>query len=628
MADSFFPSLAGGILGRMFGFGSETSQPSSGGLAAAPAREEIKPITMPESPEAARQDYYNELNNLRRVQSGLLRSLEERAKPNASDTLFAISRGLLAPNPTGQFGVAFGNAVGELQGQQEKQNVAAQQLAKMRLELGQNQLGVAEKGIALAQEQQRIKALSDALGGASGAEVAGAEGVSSDMIRTAFNQLDGPTKAMIRSMPSDKAMQFLLELVKQQVKTPEAVLTAEHWLNALPENVRGIAKQFYANTQVFGPAEARVRAMLEINNAVDEGKLSKEDAQKFTGMLQPTVPAAGAAPSTAPAPSVAPAAAPATSAAPAGKPAAVQPPASSSSMVAPSAPQRPAAVSSTSAEGVMPVAIPASYVRPAAATQPLAAEAPATPSRVLTAATTTGGESTSGLSNKQMREQAAKRQEEARAEARKIQEEGRTAERKRTERLEESQFSDREALKARASRSTEIIQDADTAVRLARTQPGAFGPLSKPGIMNALLTAVESNSRLGFISFSVPEIQKMIIQAGGTQEQLNAMSQLDFIAIKQQLDAAAKAKGSVSNYERGLFGRVTAQPSDSPNVIIWKSNLLKASALFERDVWNAYRQWEKSNRGGLESFKDTEQFKSLENVLKGRVNTINSAFIK
>lgn len=621
MAD-FLPSFVGSALGRMFGSGPETSQPSSGGLAAAPAREEIKPITMPESPEAARQDYYTELNNLRRVQADLLRSLEERAKPNASDTLFAISRGLLAPNPTGQFGVAFGNAVGELQGQQEKQNVAAQQLAKMRLELGQNQLGVAEKGIALAQEQQRIKALSDALGGTSGAEVAGVEGVSSDMIRTAFNQLDGPTKAMIRSMPSDKAMQFLLELVKQQVKTPEAVLTAEHWLNTLPENVRGIAKQFYANTQVFGPAEARVRAMLEINNAVDEGKLSKEDAQKFTGMLQPTVPAAGAAPSTVPAPSAAPAVAPV------GKPAAVQPPASSSSMVAPSAPQRPAAVSSTSAESVMPAAIPASYVRPAAATQPLATEAPAAPNRILTAATTTGGESTTGLSNKQIREQAAKRQEESRAEARKIQEEERAAERKRTERLEESQFSDREALKARASRSTEIIQDADTAARLARTQPAAFGIINKPGIMNALATAAESNSRFGIISFSIPEIQKMILQAGGTQDQLNAVSQLEFIAIKQQLDAAAKAKGSVSNYERGLFGKVTAQPSDNPNVIIWKSNLLKASALFERDVWNAYRQWEKSNRGGLETFKDTEQFKSLENVLKGRVNAINSAFIK
>lgn len=615
---TFLSGLGGSLAGRV---GTEAAPAPAGGLSAVPVEEEMK---IPESVDDARAQYFKEVAKLRQQQNALLASLEARAVTSPGETLRNISAAMLDPGRTGNFGEAFGRMQTGLSRQAAEDEARAAQVAKMRLELGQSNLGMAEKGIALAQEMQRTKALSDALGGTSGAEVAGAEGVSSDMIRTAFNQLDGPTKAMIRSMPSDKAMQFLLELVKQQVKTPEAVLTAEHWLNTLPENVRGIAKQFYANTQVFGPAEARVRAMLEINNAVDEGKLSKEDAQKFTGMLQPTVPAAGAAPSTVPAPS----AAPATSAAPAGKPAAVQPPASSSSMVAPSAPQRPAAGSSASAESVMPAAIPASYVRPTAATQPIAAEVPAAPSRVLTAATTTGGASTSGLSDKQIREQAAKRQEESRAEARKIQEEERASERKRTERLEESQFSDREALKGRASRSTEIIQDADTAARLARTQPAAFGIINKPGIMNALATAAESNSRFGIISFSIPEIQKMILQAGGTQDQLNAVSQLEFIAIKQQLDAAAKAKGSVSNYERGLFGKVTSQPSDNPNVIIWKSNLLKASALFERDVWNAYRQWEKSNRGGLETFKDTEQFKRLENVLKGRVNAINSAFIK
>lgn len=604
---TFLSGLGGSLAGRV---GTEAAP--AGGLSAVPVEEEMK---IPESVDDARVQYFREVAKLRQQQNALLASLEARAVTSPQETLRNISAAMLDPGRTGNFGEAFGRMQTGLSRQAAEDEARAAQVAKMRLELGQSNLGMAEKGIALAQEMQRTKALSDALDGT--------EGVSSDMIRTAFNQLDGPTKAMLRSVPSNEAMKFLLELVKQQVKTPEAVLTAEHWINTLPQESRAVAREFFAKSQLFQSPEVRVRALLDINNAVDEGRISRSDADKLIGTLTPP-PAAGAAPSTVPAPS----AAPATSAAPAGKPAAVQPPASSSSMVAPSAPQRPAAVSSTSAESVMPAAIPASYVRPAAATQPLAAEAPAAPSRVLTAATTTGGASTSGLSDKQIREQAAKRQEEARAEARKIQEEERASERKRTERLEESQFSDREALKGRASRSTEIIQDADTAARLARTQPAAFGIINKPGIMNALATAAESNSRFGIISFSIPEIQKMILQAGGTQDQLNAVSQLEFIAIKQQLDAAAKAKGSVSNYERGLFGKVTSQPSDNPNVIIWKSNLLKASALFERDVWNAYRQWEKSNRGGLETFKDTEQFKSLENVLKGRVNAINSAFIK
>jgi len=613
---TFLSGLGGSLAGRA-GTEAPPAAAPAGGLAAAPVEEEMK---IPETTDDARSLYFKELSNLRRQQQALLASLEARAATGPQEMLRNISAAMLDPGRTGNFGEAFGRMQTGLSKQAAEDESRAAQIAKMRLEMVQGNVGMAEKGVALAQEMQRTKALSDALGGTSGTEVAGAEGMSSDMIRTAFNQLDGPTKAMIKSMPSDKAMQFLLELVKQQVKTPEAVLTAEHWINTLPENIRGVARDFYANSRLFGSAEARVRAQLEINNAVDEGKLSKEDAAKFSSMLMPSASAASA-------PSVSTPAAPAASAVP-GKPVATPAPSTTPPSAPPVVTPRPTPMSSTSATGATPTATPVSYVRPAAATQPPAAEAPVAPSRVLTAATTTGGASTSGLSNKQIREQAAKRQEEARAEARKIQEENRAAERKRTEKFEESQFNDREALKARASRSTEIIQDADTAVRLARTQPGAFGPLSKPGIMSALLTAAESNSRFGFISFSVPEIQKMIVQAGGTQEQLNAMSQLDFIAIKQQLDAAAKAKGSVSNYERGLFGKVTAQPSDNPNVIIWKSNLLKASALFERDLWGAYRQWEKSNRGGLETFKETEQFKQLEGVLKNRVNAINSAFIR
>jgi hypothetical protein len=611
---TFLSGLGGSLAGRA---GTEAAPAPAGGLPAAPVEEELK---IPESVDDARMQYFKEVAKLRQQQNALLSSLEARASSGPQETLRNISAAMLDPGRTGNFGEAFGRMQAGLSRNAAEDEARAAQVAKMRLELGQQNVGMAEKGFAFAQEMQRSKALSDALGGNASALTAGAPGVSSGMIKTVFDELDDPTKALIRSMPPEKAGQFLLELIKQRVKPPEAVMTAEHWLNTLPENIRGVARDFYANSQLFGSAEARVRAQLEINNAVDEGKLSKEDAAKFSSMLMPSASAASA-------PSVSTPAAPAASAVP-GKPVATPAPSTTPPSAPPVVTPRPAPMSSTSATGATPTATPVSYVRPAAATQPAAVEAPVAPSRVLTAATTTGGASTAGLSNKQIREQAAKQQEEARAEARKIQEEERAAERKRTERIEESDFQNRTALQARASRSTEIIQDADTAARLARTQPGAFGIINKPGIMNALATAAESNSRFGFISFSIPEIQKMILQAGGTQDQLNAVSQLEFLAIKQQLDAAAKAKGSVSNYERGLFGKVTAQPSDTPNVIIWKSNLLKASALFEKDVWNSYRQWEKTNRGGLENFKETEQFKKMEDMLKNRVNAINSAFIR
>lgn len=156
MAD-ILPSFVGGALGRMVGSAFD-SAPSQSGLSAVPAREELNPITIPETPEAARQDLYKEMVSLRRVQNDLLRSLEARAAPNASDTLFAISRGLLAPNPTGQFGAAFGNAVGEMQAQRAQQDAAAQQLAKMRLEMVQSNIGQSKEMMDLLR-QSRIQEL-------------------------------------------------------------------------------------------------------------------------------------------------------------------------------------------------------------------------------------------------------------------------------------------------------------------------------------------------------------------------------------------------------------------------------------------------------------------------------------
>ena len=153
----FLPAVVGGALGRMVGSAFD-SAPSQSGLSAVPAREELNPITIPETPEAARQDLYKEMVSLRRVQNDLLRSLEARAAPNASDTLFAISRGLLAPNPTGQFGAAFGNAVGEMQAQRAQQDAAAQHLAKMRLEMVQSNIGQSKEMMDLLR-QSRIQEL-------------------------------------------------------------------------------------------------------------------------------------------------------------------------------------------------------------------------------------------------------------------------------------------------------------------------------------------------------------------------------------------------------------------------------------------------------------------------------------
>ena len=211
----------------------------------------------------------------------------------------------------------------------------------------------------------------------------------------------------------------------------------------------------------------------------------------------------------------------------------------------------------------------------------------------------------------------------------KIREEQRALENKMKEKVAEENFKQRIALRDQSDASSKAIQQANTVTTLAQKQPGAFGVLNKPGIMNALMTAAESNSRFGFFSINIPELRKMILQAGGTQDQLNAMSQLEFLAIQQQLQIAATQKGSISNFERQLFEKATFSPNDNPNVLIYKANVLRAKALFDRDIWKAYREFEKVNpRGTIEDFKETGQFKDLEKTYSNRVNQIDRVFIR
>jgi len=323
------PSFVGGALGRMVGSAFDSTPSQSGVLPSAPppVREDVKPLAMPETVDAARQDLYKEMNSLRRVQNDLLRSLEERAAPNARDTLFALSRGFLAPNPTGQFGAAFGNAAGEMQGQQEKQYAAAQQLAKMRLEMGQSGVGMAEKGIALAQEQQRLRALQGMRnkvppGAPAGippgavvtpqerAAVAGtAPGTAPATANTQAMQaaasqaglnLPDTVWDLIGGMDSKEAIAKLTAFALDQAKTPDTIKAAEAWISMLPPAEQASARSYLAQRNIEGDAKLSPVYVRELGGTFD---LSARELHNYitAGAVPPRLTGRPAAPSGGPA---------------------------------------------------------------------------------------------------------------------------------------------------------------------------------------------------------------------------------------------------------------------------------------------------------------------------------------
>ena len=573
MAD-IIPSIVGGALGRMVGSALD-SAPSQSGLSAVPAREGVQQITMPESPEAARQDLYKEMNNLRRVQADLLRSLEERSKPNASDTLFAISRGLLAPNPTGQFGVAFGNAAGELQGQQEKQNAAAQQLAKMRLEMVQSGVGMAEKGIALAQEQQRVNALRGLRGGAPG--VAGSS-VNPQAIQSAASSvgLSIPNEAwsLIEGMDSKQAIETLTKFMLKNAETPDAVKAVNAFANMLPKGDRAAAMESRARSEMFGKPEDILKAIVDVRTAVRQGVMSAQEGEAQIANLNRRLNPVGASGTSAPNEII------------------------------------PSKISGTPQEvmdRLMRIPDPAvrreaieSYIKQLETSGPLnaSATAPVAPAAPSAAA--------SAISPQQQSELEMERQKA----------------------IVQSQIADRNQLRAASREANKNISTANAVFDIVSKQPGGFGLFNQPTVSAAIGTLLENGIRVGTFSVGINDLQDAVRKAGGTQEQINSVGALQQLAVNASLQLAQLAKGSVSNYEQQLFQQGVFTKNDRPEVLKYKAELIRARGEFDKFIWKKYSEFEKSKRGTAEDFLDSPQYQDYIKQYDSSLEKIRSTYLK
>jgi hypothetical protein len=110
------------------------------------------PISNIKMPDYGQLDV--ERKNINAQVQNLLQSLEDRTKPTAFDFWSGLSRGFSNPNAK-TFSQGLGSAVGELRGQEDARKSQITENALMRLQLGQQQLGMTkqsleeQKGIAL-----------------------------------------------------------------------------------------------------------------------------------------------------------------------------------------------------------------------------------------------------------------------------------------------------------------------------------------------------------------------------------------------------------------------------------------------------------------------------------------------
>lgn len=248
----------------------EVQQPS-GNLPQEPA---LSPV------EKAQKLYEQERLNLIRRQQELVSELEGRVKTQPGDYFAAIAQGFGNPQnlsfASGMAGMA-GN-MGSLQANEQKRT---QDLAKMKLELQMQELGMRKEDVELARNRQLSNVLSGVLSGSAAPDAAAAAGIPAAQA-SAIAQMPPEYRAMILAqLQTGDVKGAIAELNKyllESTKKPEKVKEFEFYVGQLKSPAaRSIAQQMAANNYFLGSPGDRTKTILEIRKAIDQKTIPENE---------------------------------------------------------------------------------------------------------------------------------------------------------------------------------------------------------------------------------------------------------------------------------------------------------------------------------------------------------------
>ena len=543
----------------------QASAAPQAGQAPAKTQTAIAATAQPSEYEKAITEYRRQQQQLIERQRELIESLNTRIQP--SDYLSAMAQGFGNPQNL-SFASGIAGAAGNVSAIQAAEQKRSQELAKMKLELGMQELGMQKENIELAKTQQLSNALTGLLSGRTSPESAAAAGITREqasLVASMPSEYKAMIVAQLQTGAVKGAIQELQKYMLEQTKEPDKIKEFKYYLSQVKSPAaRAAAEQIASNNYFLGSPADRSRAILDIRKAVDEGSMPANEGnlliQGLTGL--------GAAPQAAPV-------------------------------------QQPPQAASSAPAGFPTISPEQQAERDAQAQKIKDRE---TTGAGIPTSTIVGTES--GISPKQQRDIAAK-----------------GAEVSATKRAEAAEAR-RESLEQKAENATRIITDANAVYDFATKQPAAFGIISKPGISNALLTLAQNGIRVGNFTVGLNDVQDAIRKAGGTQADIDAAAAVAQIAVQTSLDLAAGAKGSVSNYERDLFQQASFSPNDSPAVLKYKAELARARGEFDKFIWNKYLQFEGAGGRNITDFKQTPEYKNYINQYDSALRKIRGTYFR
>lgn len=159
---------------------------------------------------------------------------------------------------------------------------------------------------------------------------------------------------------------------------------------------------------------------------------------------------------------------------------------------------------------------------------------------------------------------------------------------------------------------------------------GAFGILAKPGMSNAFFKALEEPLRIGDISVGIANVEDVIRTGGGTQAEIDAAKAVarNISQLELGFSQAFKGQGQVSDNERRIVQRVGPAISDSPKVMMLKSELITARATFDAENAARYQAWARTHPNDyVRDYKQSPEYKSLRSHYDAKLNQVENKYM-
>jgi hypothetical protein len=170
-------------------------------------------------------------------------------------------------------------------------------------------------------------------------------------------------------------------------------------------------------------------------------------------------------------------------------------------------------------------------------------------------------------------------------------------------------------------------------IDLVMGSPNSVGLLEKPGMGAALATLAKSGINTPSGSVGVREIEDALVKImpGTDQKAINARNEIKQNLARGELEASklGQGQGSVSDFERELFKKVSGSLSDTPELLIKRQQALLARENLNEKLGIIYGDYTASGKPpNLAAFKKSAEFKAAVKEYDVELNKILSSDIK